>query len=579
MKFKSSNIIKSIFTAFGLSIIGFFLTHYISEELFIHQIKTEIVLKFNAEHEMDLVIHYNIVSEVSGDQRSTHTFPAGEQYLNLGLPRDFEIEMIYFMTKPRDAKIEISEISFHSSLASNSWSKDALLEVIEPFNRQTSGKETITLTEDKKLQFILSDAVPYGIINSRFLNVMYMSIRKALFYISLFTSLSIFIFSFYSLLKSGILENISNYSLGFGFTFLVVITVPFFSQKDHSSLEKRALAKFPELNQLIWNIPMKYTNYFNDHFPYRSQLSGINNLIKIGMLNTSPMPDHVRIGKEGWLFDYLEEIRNSYLGIVLYTEEELARIKFNLEEKEEWLASQGSNFYFLLLPIKHDMYPEYLPSSMVSRSPFNKRTQVLNYLKKNSHIKLIDGYEVMSKKKDSVRLFYKTDSHWNQLGAFYTYVELMKKIKIDFPDLVPQTIDKYSVEQKFGDYSGDLLGVMNTDTFFSRDPYYLRLKKDVAATMYPFRPLFPEENDYTYFVNEKETEIRFLIFRDSFCSYLVPYLSETFSYTGFSWYSSIIPNRVLDVEPDIVVHEMTQISLDLLLEDNPEIMKQKELLD
>lgn len=579
MNFKFSIIVKSVFAAFGMSILAFFLSHYICEEVLVHQLNSEIIIKYHSEQEMDLIVEFNKIEGISSEILTKKSISYGENILKLRLPRNLEIEQIYFMTNPRNVVFEISEISFQSSLASLSWKNDALLKIIALHKSQILKSKLVVLTDKETVRINLSDAIPIGFVKNEFSKTIYKTIRGKLFTISLIVMPFIFIISLFLLLKSQVLESITGYVLGFGFTFIILIIVPIFSQKDNYSMENRILAEFPDLNQLIWNIPMKYNEYFNDHFPYRSRLSRLNNLIKIGLLHTSPMPDHVRIGKEGWLFNYREEIKDTYMGIHLYSEKELSHIQFLLEEKEKWLTSQGSDFYLLILPLKPDVYPEFLPSSMISRNSVNKRTQIISYLKKNSRIKLIDGYEALVKKKDSVRLFYKTDTHWNQLGAFFTYVGLMKKIKMDYPELKPLSLSEYLVTQHHDVYSGDLLGIMNTDTFFSRDPYILKLKKDITAKMYPNSPMIQGESNYIFYENRKAPKIRLLIFRDSFSTYLIPHLSESFAFSGYSWSPQVLPQRVFDVAPNIVIHELTQFSLDLLLEDNPEIMRQKSSLE
>lgn len=579
MKSRLSFYVKSIFIACGIALVAYFFAYDTCEEYLIYQNDAEIHLKFHSEKEMDLTIHLNYITFVSDMRVSTHTFSAGDQILKIPLHRNFEIEKIYFTTNPIDAKFAISEISFQSNLLSKSWTKDALLEIIEPLNPQELQLGTMVVLKNKSLQFSLSRAVPFGIVKGKFSKNMYGFIQHKIAIISLIVFLFAFSISLYFLIKSRIIENVSSNTLFISFTFVLLIILPFFSKKDSYTKEKRTLAEFPDLDQLIWNIPNKYTKYFNDHFPYRTQLSLFSNFIHIGILHTSTRPDLIRIGKEGWLFGYHKINTDKYRGEVLYTEEELARIQYNLEEKEKWLESQGSKFYLLVLPMKHDMYPEYLPPSMIPRSNVNQRTQILDYLQDNSHIKLIDGHKAMFENKDNFRLYYKTDLHWNQMGGFYTYVALMKELEKDFPDLKTLSLDDYTIIQKHGDYSGDLLDILNTDTFFSRDPYFLKKKGGASATMNPYRPLLPQESDYTYFENENAPDIRLLVFRDSYSSYLIPHLSEGFSYSGYSWHTNVLPDRVKKVAPDVVVQEIMQIFLDELLEENPDIMKQKTSSD
>ena len=64
----------------------------------------------------------------------------------------------------------------------------------------------------------------------------------------------------------------------------------------------------------------------------------------------------------------------------------------------------------------------------------------------SADINVIYPLNVLKKKKSEDMIYYPKDTHWNYLGAYYGYAELMKLIKKDFTDLVAFKPEKYAEE-------------------------------------------------------------------------------------------------------------------------------------
>ena len=150
-------------------------------------------------------------------------------------------------------------------------------------------------------------------------------------------------------------------------------------------------------------------------------------------------------------------------------------------------------------------------------------------------------------------LFYKTDTHWNKLGAYYAYRASMEIIKKDFPALQPVTAQ--SIDP--GDYTngGDLTVMMGIEHY----PYYQPV--DVK-----FNKTFTVVDDTSLFniVTKGRKDLpRAIIYRDSFGVALIPYLSNNFSFIRHVW----ITRRGMNYSKDKRI-----ITIDVLLKDRPDIV-------
>lgn len=346
-----------------------------------------------------------------------------------------------------------------------------------------------------------------------------------------------------------------NYNTVFFLSFILFLVVGFFSPRQNTTNENRTLLRFPSFKVNIWKIPQKYTAHFNDHFPYRSEISAANSRLKIKYLDISPNPETVRIGKDGWLFFSEKNVREVSRGEVIYTDNELVNIRKNLEKHEKNINGLGAEFYVFIPPLKHSIYKEKLPISM-QRGVMNKHVQLMKYLKDYSNLNVIDVYPALMAKKDSVDLYYQTDTHWNQLGAFYAYQEFINEIHKKFPSVgKPKTENDYTIDIN-EEYTGDLLQMINIYDVFTRkvlimNPTFTKKASERRIEIPQFT-----ESKYSSFESPLLAEKpRLLMYRDSYSEYLFKHISEHFSYYGLSWTQKISVGKIKEVKPDIVVFE------------------------
>lgn len=362
--------------------------------------------------------------------------------------------------------------------------------------------------------------------------------------------------------------------------FLIIICAPgfvnFIGVYPGENTEQRELAKKPvfKLNkETITSYPKEYENYLNDNFGIKNSLVFLNNYINVKLLGVSPM-DSVLLGKNGWLY-YAKDgdinMVDDYRGITMFSDEQLKKIKDNLEEQKNWLEARKIPFVLLFAPNKETIYPEYLPDNIKKVQEKTRLDQLITYLKKNSDVDIIDIRNELINNKSQGTLYYETDSHWNELGAFYGQKAIMSEVNKYIPKVKSKDLSDFNLIKETDTEGGDLAKMLSL-----QEQYKENTVKVVPKTPYGWH-IVPDSNyaltQGLVTENNNKTLPRLLMFRDSYTINLQPYLSDYFSTAVYQWNHSFDSNLVLEAKPDIVVHEVVERYIFELLAENPDSIK------
>jgi hypothetical protein len=200
------------------------------------------------------------------------------------------------------------------------------------------------------------------------------------------------------------------------------------------------------------------------------------------------------------------------------------------------LHSKGIDFYILIGPNKSSIYPEYLPDIIV---PIETRyiNPLFNKIKDNN-IKIFDPTQLLINNKNIGLLYYKTDTHWNNRGAYIAFNEFNQWA--GFPKL-----PNYYFQEFIGNY-GDLVAIGGfNDSAFS---------KEIGFNIVPDILQEVNEVDNIYYNQQSITSLTAWIFGDSFANALKPYILKTFrqaQFFGHHEFESTVQNK--QEFPDIVL--------------------------
>ena len=340
-----------------------------------------------------------------------------------------------------------------------------------------------------------------------------------------------------------------NIKLGFSLIFIAILIVPnlilLTSETDET--------KFPELsfNSLSKSIK-DFNKYYDDNYGLKPELVDSYLKFKTQVLEDTPLPNRVIKGKDDWYFlgNQYNALYNDSFGNFDFTETELEQIKEFLQNTREVLAARGIDFYIVVPPNKHRVYTEMLPYQFQHT---NTRLETLNaYLKKEIDFEIIDLRDTIIANKNMGQLYYKTDTHWNDVGAFLGYQKTMSIIAPDLPtvQLTEYTLENTSVKQ------GDITKMINLKT----NENEIILRKNEPSQVKPLKTT----HQFMRFKNNKRDKI-LVMYRDSFATSFIPFFNESFGETIYKRGYPVDLAFLDHKKPDIVIFEVVERNLSLML--------------
>lgn len=217
---------------------------------------------------------------------------------------------------------------------------------------------------------------------------------------------------------------------------------------------------------------------------------------------------------------------------------------------------------FIMGPNKESIYPEFLPETLVP-SETKYSSFFLNRLRENPNLTVYDPTADLIKSKDKQGLLYwKTDTHWNDKGAFIAYSGLTEALSLP----TPQVTFKQGTVHK-----GDLIDISKLESFplSTADNWDIQWEEKFISQE---RKVFNEHesafgNPSIVTTQNALTQKYVWVIGDSFSASLKPYLNSTFKevyYVGH--WSEKLENLSKELDktsrkPDVIIIERVERSL------------------
>ena len=259
--------------------------------------------------------------------------------------------------------------------------------------------------------------------------------------------------------------------------------------------------------------------------------------------------DKVLPGKEGWLFlaKDTNHVIDQHTGRLRFTEKQLNDWRRILETRTAWLEQRGTRHLFLVPPNPHAVYEELLPDSVVvvAERPILQLRKHL--LETGSFASFIYPIGALRAAKRNGPVYSQTDTHWNEMGAFVAYKQLIEAVR--GLGLRARSLARGRLVVTAAAFSGDLGTKMRPQQ--ESMEIYARVTKPEAEYAYDNRVRFTGRRvDY---ICKTAPPTTCLIYGDSFAGHLLPFVAESFGRTIFCQ----VPNldfEVLEKErPDVAV--------------------------
>lgn len=365
--------------------------------------------------------------------------------------------------------------------------------------------------------------------------------------------------------------------LAMAITFAVVISAPLLTMITDTepvleNTEKRLLAQRPEFElHRALDFPTEYTTYFAENFGLRKVFFRWNSLFHALVLKTSPLPERTLFGKDGFMFFVRPGTMEKYQEICDIPDADLETVAIRLETRRKWLAARGVRYVLMVPPEKSAVYGDKLPDRLHRFGTPSCLDKLLDHLKVHSQLEVVDIRDTLLAARQRHEVYYNVDTHWNPIGAWYGYKELVRVLhEGDSSITAPKRFSDFAIVPEKNE-EGDLAVMIGLNDVFTRISPVMISKDSLRARDVPVGS-FANSGFFKYTPITKEvpgsTAPRLLVFRDSFSVYMIPSISEHFSRSTYLWTPIFIPQVVIEERPDIVVHEVMELYLSDLLQDD-----------
>ena len=279
------------------------------------------------------------------------------------------------------------------------------------------------------------------------------------------------------------------------------------------------------------------------------------------------------VGKENHI--HYNETIDDFLGRGLFDDNQLDRMRLGAENLQRQLDDAGlsTKLVIFVSPNHGTIYPETMPDFLAEQKESdNSRLKQLTELFRGSVVKFINPYDRLMKEKENYFIYNRTDTHWNELGAYFGYCELFDYIGETFPAAKPRPMEDFNIYQANVN-GGDIIPMFPFDqNLIIENTYVVRIKESSVRELHrdDTNEIAYQEGRYHAFQEYNRSaaaeQPTILMYRDSFSISMMSPIAETSKRVIFHnmWDYNIDMDYVKSVNPDfIVVQRVERILYDL----------------
>jgi hypothetical protein len=361
--------------------------------------------------------------------------------------------------------------------------------------------------------------------------------------------------------------------------FMAMLTIPLvfvdLASDRVSVQENRMLAQRPVLADIKTHpgsFVREFDTWFKDSTGFREQLIGVYNVMgKSRWLNGIHryMDGEIvyLIGESGHIFcaggESSSYMLEKFQGKQFLTDDQLANMAAKLEEAKTYLDKQGIPLIVMLCTDKESIYPEFYPKS-IKRGPEPIQLDVITgYLQEHTGVDVFNIRQALLAEKNNFLLYLITDTfsfssdflHYNEIGAFFAYRELMRHINVYVPEIIPYELDDVDIN-----YNEKGIPTVS----LKQKKVYRQLDASFFDDVNVVRPFVFSWDNQAYENTESDLPV-ILFFRDSYTveQYIGKYFAQHFGKAIFIHYRNMehIDEYVDKYRPDIVIFESAEREL------------------
>ncbi len=269
-------------------------------------------------------------------------------------------------------------------------------------------------------------------------------------------------------------------------------------------------------------------------------------------------PPYVIVGPDGWLQHTFTDNIDDFQKVIPLP---AARIKsFNkyMALADEYGRENNIQILIVVAPSKTTIYPDKLPSQIVPIGQTSRLDQMLESVDTYSNIQILDLRSTFISARKEQDVYFITDSHWNQQGAYIAYSETIKTLSEKYPELQPYPLDAIQFTESY--VPRDLSRIIKAGYITEKSMTREKLPDFVKSQQLPDHFGYHEST----WIPGSTAPVA-LIYHDSFgYANLNDYLLLNFSKAYFIHHQSeqfINPQTVDRFQPNIIIIEIVEWDL------------------
>jgi alginate O-acetyltransferase complex protein AlgJ len=273
-------------------------------------------------------------------------------------------------------------------------------------------------------------------------------------------------------------------------------------------------------------------------------------------LGISTIPKEVVIGKDDWLYlgdQHENTITVTRRGTTAEDAEAAWNIGLATKSWQQWLKSNGVRLYRVMLgPDKSTIYPEFLPDWAQPAADSATNTLLAN-VRQGIYVDTRPALRA-AKTQSSEPLYYKTDTHWNSLGAwvaFRAFAMEVARTEAGLRWLPDQHVHVAKVIERHG---GDLGRILRMPEMLRDSEVVIEIDSEhpIETEQYDFETghltlsggnprLGPQNRPVLVKSKHALNQKKVLWLRDSFGTAMAPFMAATFTETLQLFYRKADP--------------------------------------
>ena len=310
----------------------------------------------------------------------------------------------------------------------------------------------------------------------------------------------------------------------------------------------------------------RFDRAFSDRFKGRNALIALEHAVVVLGFHTSP-GGNVLLGRDRWLYFAGEDghaLDRHYRGVMPFGQDIVTELAAELERRQRFLAARGIAYVVTVAPDKSTIYPEHLPSWITRMAGPTPLERAIAAVRAHPDVRFVDLRPALRAAKAREQVYYRTDSHWNFLGAIVAYEALMREVQqavgtTRLPHIAPAERPPYVPGVDV--YRGDLGNILGVPRRYD-EPDFAPFAKVLGDPSRRCARRIDDGRDVGFEVYAcARASLKLVMYRDSMAIPLIPLLSENFARAVYVSSRRLDPALIAREQPDVVIEELVERSL------------------